>query len=486
VLLDIDSEHGKMKDQDFIGYDVTTIGSLVGAKGQKLQKPIQKNQKPLHNAKITISAEEVQENKDIFKFTLAATVPKKGLLARPDPFFKVYRTKEDSSLVAVYTSKYQKDRTDCIWPSQAIPIQELCNSDLDRALIVKFFDWEKSGTHIYIGEFSSTVREFTGETAKDFALLKYHYPNNVKPDGFPAPRDKKPDKIGNVKVGPARVEHISSFFDYLKKGLRLSFSVAIDFTASNGAPSTPNSLHFYGGPGAPFNQYQQAIVSVANIIQEYDSDKSFPVFGFGAKLPTGEVSHCWALNGNPQNPGCPGVQGILDSYLLALRNVSLHGPTNFSPVLNEFSRLVDAELQARRQQGPQQVPWTYNVLLILTDGEITDMDSTGTFEVFGLLLVRNIIRASSLPCSIIIVGIGSGSDFANMNILDSDRQPLTDDSGRSSERDIVQFVALNRVIEQCRQTNAPYDAELARQVLAELPGQVLNWFEKRGMSPASL
>lgn len=29
---------------------------------------------------------------------------------------------------------------------------------------------------------------------------------------------------------------------------------------------------------------------------------SFQVYGFGAKLPDGNVSHCFPLNGNPQNP----------------------------------------------------------------------------------------------------------------------------------------------------------------------------------------
>lgn len=27
-----------------------------------------------------------------------------------------------------------------------------------------------------------------------------------------------------------------------------------------------------------------------------------------------QVSHCFALNGNPQNPNIPGIQGILQTY----------------------------------------------------------------------------------------------------------------------------------------------------------------------------
>ena len=52
---------------------------------------------------------------------------------------------------------------------------------------------------------------------------------------------------------------------------------------------------------------------------------------------------------------------------------------------------------------------SYFILLMLTDGELTDMGHTKTA----------IIRASRLPMSVIIVGVGD-ADFAGMNALDCD------------------------------------------------------------------
>lgn len=49
-----------------------------------------------------------------------------------------------------------------------------------------------------------------------------------------------------------------------------------------------------------------------------------------------------------------------------------------------------------------------------------------------------IIRCTSLPLSIIIVGIGA-ADFSNMERLDGDNG-LYDSKGRKAARDIVQFV----------------------------------------------
>ena len=48
----------------------------------------------------------------------------------------------------------------------------------------------------------------------------------------------------------------------------LNFTVAVDFTASNGDPNQPNSLH-YINPYQP-SQYARAIQAVGEIIQDYD------------------------------------------------------------------------------------------------------------------------------------------------------------------------------------------------------------------------
>ena len=46
-----------------------------------------------------------------------------------------------------------------------------------------------------------------------------------------------------------------------------------------------------------------ALKKVADILLPYDGDKHIPLFGFGG-IPKGmnEVSHCFPLNGNSDNP----------------------------------------------------------------------------------------------------------------------------------------------------------------------------------------
>jgi len=46
------------------------------------------------------------------------------------------------------------------------------------------------------------------------------------------------------------------------------------------------------------------------------------------------TSHCFPLNGNPQNPEISGIQNILATYRQNLPQIGLSGPTYFGEVLN--------------------------------------------------------------------------------------------------------------------------------------------------------
>ncbi|XP_024118399.1 copine-3-like [Oryzias melastigma] len=132
--------------------------------------------------------------------------------------------------------------------------------------------------------------------------------------------------------------------------------------------------------------------------------------------------HEFALNFNPTNPYCQGVQGIVEAYRMVLPQLRLSGPTNFSPIINHVASIASSGAQANTATQ-------YFVLLILTDGEITDFDQTRDA----------IVRASRLPLSIIIVGVGP-ADFKAMNHLDGDDGKLKSTTGEAVSRDIVQFV----------------------------------------------
>ncbi|KAK3612050.1 hypothetical protein CHS0354_021734 [Potamilus streckersoni] len=176
-------------------------------------------------------------------------------------------------------------------------------------------------------------------------------------------------------------------------------------------------------------------------------------------LPDGTVSHEFPCNFSPTNPYCQGIQGIMEAYYNSLRQVRLYGPTNFSPVISHVAKFASAIRDGSH----------YFVLLIITDGVITDMPHT----------IKAIVDASSLPMSIIIVGVGNDS-FEAMEVLDADNQRLNS-GGKFAERDIVQFVPLRNYLNGGRMGNA--QASLAKEVLAEVPTQFLSYMQKHGVKP---
>jgi len=129
-------------------------------------------------------------------------------------------------------------------------------------------------------------------------------------------------RIGRSKrlvLGYERIES-PSFLEYIASGFEINFLVAIDFTMSNGLPDYPTSLHHVLTDTMDGNQrlnvYEEAIFGVGKVLEAYDSDKLFPTWGFGAKLPgnSNAVNHCFAINGDDAHPECKGVRGILDAY----------------------------------------------------------------------------------------------------------------------------------------------------------------------------
>lgn len=182
-------------------------------------------------------------------------------------------------------------------------------------------------------------------------------------------------------------------------GCEISLVVAIDFTGSNGDPMSPTSLHHIDRSGTGrLNQYQQAILAVGTVLEEYDTDKMYPVFGFGARvrMPNGQftaVQHCFPVYGGGVE--VRGVNGILQAYADGISNVALSGPTLFAPLIQAATSIaVNARMCQERQK--------YTVLLIITDGIINDIDAT----------IASIVNASTQPLSIIIVGVGN-EDFSS-------------------------------------------------------------------------
>ncbi|XP_054032550.1 copine-5 [Dryobates pubescens] len=470
-LYDVDSKSPDLSKHDFLGQAFCTLGEIVGSAGSRLEKPLTMGTAATHPrgrrpapamsnggipgkkcGTIILLAEELGNCRDVATLQFCANkLDKKDFFGKSDPFLVFYRSNEDGTFTICHKTEVVRNTLNPVWQAFAIPVRALCNGDYDRAIKVEVYDWDRDGSHDFIGEFTTSYRELARGQSQ-FNVYEVVNPRKKM-------KKKKYLNSGTVTLLSFAVESDHTFLDYIRGGTQINFTVAIDFTASNGNPSQSTSLHYL----SPYqlNAYTMALKAVGEIIQDYDSDKMFPALGFGAKIPPdGRVSHEFPLNGDAANPACSGIEGVLEAYHQSLRSVQLYGPTNFAPVVNHVARSAAEVLD-----GSQ-----YFVLLIITDGVISDMAQTK----------EAIVNAARLPMSIIIVGVGQ-AEFDAMVELDGDDIRISS-RGKVAERDIVQFVPFRDYVGGGSSPVLSM-ARLAKDVLAEIPEQFISYMKARGIKP---
>jgi hypothetical protein len=354
-------DDGKSEEQ---GKHSTKVASLIGAKNQTYVANLEHSKKKGNKGKIIIRTDAVKESNKSLKMTLVAknlkSKKKMGLFSTNNPFLVIRRplsqdidNVSDTNSLKVYSSEPLRDTTNPWWEIPIIKFQTLCNSDPDMPLVFEIWSFQDSGKHRLYGRVKTSVNDIIRYANTDLDVIR---------------KDGK--HKGKLTFTDVQMFEVPTMMDYLRSGWIISLSVAIDFTASNGDLSDPNSLH-YINPYDPMKMtaYEAAIFQVGSILEPYDSDRQFPVFGFGAKprfMGVNDVSHCFHLNGL-ENPQVVGVKGILDAYRNALNGgIGFYGPTNFTPCLQTMMDYIQG------RQGYAE----YHIMLYITDGEITDLQAT--------------------------------------------------------------------------------------------------------------
>ncbi|XP_031103737.1 protein BONZAI 3 [Ipomoea triloba] len=458
-IYDVDSKYNnvpvkalKLKDQDFLGEANCVLSEIVTKQNRLLTLNLRNRYESgsKNFGTLTIHAEEPVVSRNAVELTLRCTnLENKGIFSKSDPFLRISRIVEAGGSVPICKTEVAKNNVIPIWKPLCLSIEQYVNKD--NPLIIECFDFKINGNHVLIGKLQTTVAE----------LQNLHNANAganfiSPPSGF-----RKQEKLLKTQLFVEEFfeKELFSFLDYISSGFELNFMVAVDFTGSNGNPQYPSSLH-YIDPSGNLNSYQRAIKEVGEVIQFYDYDRCFPAWGFGGMTYTGAVSHCFNLSGSSSSSEVQGVEGIMNAYSSALHSVTLSGPTLFSHVINNAARIAAESLKNHHNK--------YFVLLIITDGVLTDLQETKDA----------IVMASDLPLSILVIGVGN-ADFTQMEILDADNgQRLESSTGRVAARDIVQFVPMREVLGG--------QVAVVQAMLEELPWQFLSYMRSRNIKPLNV
>jgi hypothetical protein len=392
----------------------TTLGCIMGSRRNTLVKPI-----PEANGEtLNIAAEKIQNTEDILVLRLDMIPTGNANFAETKNKLVFHLT--NSSKSPIYNSE-------CLNNLGKFNEVKIPAGLLGQGIILSFINDKRK----VVAEIQTNVQELINK--KTFEITNH---------------SKKFSCVSN-----SFLTRNYTFVDYLKAGVQLGLSIAIDFTGSNGPPTDSRSLHFINGQEP--NQYERAIYACGNIMAYYDYDQLFPCYGFGANI-NGQPCPLFNLN-LQQDPNIHLIENIIQEYHKALGSVRLWGPTNFGPIIRATNDMIKAENNKLK----------YNVLMILTDGMIDDIDET----------INQLVQGSFLPLSVIIIGVGR-ADFSNMKILDADDNPLIDSRGVRAARDLVQFVPFLNF-----ESNPD---RLAQEVLAEIPRQIIDYYLQNNLDPVKL
>jgi hypothetical protein len=266
---------------------------------------------------------------------------------------------------------------DIIFQAKGLSSVKLCDNDFNLPLQIVLMKYKKNGSHYEIAMKETTLGEMAGINRK--VKMK----NSKKMENKQTP---------SFEVTNFNKKEIITFMDYLKGGLSLVQFMGIDFTLSNKPCTSTNSLH-YMSPGN-LNQYQRAILCLGEVLEKYNTSKTIPCYGFGAVLPNDQKSFNFPINLNFENPYLANYGQVYQCYQNILNQIRFSGPTNFAPLLKDIITYTESNMSLNQ--------FSYTVFTILTDGAISDIENT----------ILEIVRASRLPISIIIIGrIYNSSNF---------------------------------------------------------------------------
>lgn len=153
------------------------------------------------------------------------------------PQMRKYLSNEDSSLddlrnahtgdwIKVYQSPRGKGKN-ATFPYVKIASSKLCGGNLNLPIKFVLLNYKSNGNHKWKGEFICRAKELENSTRS------FNFYNA-----------RKSKSAGQLSFMRFKKELSYRFADYLRGGMNISVLACIDFTGSNGTPTSPRSLHY--------------------------------------------------------------------------------------------------------------------------------------------------------------------------------------------------------------------------------------------------
>lgn len=457
-----------LKEHDFVGGAIFTLGELMGAGGCTIARPLGSGK-----AFTVLTGQEIIETREVLEFRFAGqdlgvldrTKKNKILAAKdtvsnikksaldkfdaPDPYFCLEQlNEEDQSWSVVWKSEVIMDTKFPTWNVARLPLQLLCqDDDPHKDLKITIWEWNRFTAHELVGYVMTSVNELVTKAKRGIPVL------DVMVDKKKIFGGVKPIKAGSLKVLKSRIHHIPSMLQYLSGGCELDLMVAIDCTLNNGNPSQQDGLHY--SSESWLNDYQAILFKIGSVFDSYEG-QDFVLWGYGAKTPAGQQSYF------SMGEKLKGANDLVKAYDRTF------SPTNRNRLTMEKNaelRHIIQNAMSRAVKASESNRQCYSTLVILSTGCVSDIRES----------IEAICQAEDTPLSIVVIGIGQGDMTPINELAGGEDGQLFHQNGVKVQRQIVNFVALDDFHGNTR--------ECVSEALHEVPEQFVQHFVNSGVQP---
>nr|XP_020442919.1 copine-2-like [Monopterus albus] len=216
AMFDEDKCATQLYEHDFLGEFICTLGVILSNK--KLHRPlILANGKPAGKGSITITAQELSDNRIITLTLSGRKLDKKDFFGKSDPYLEFHKQGEDGKWMLVHRTEVIKNTLDPAWKPFTVPLISLCNGDVDRSIKVLCFDYDNDGGHDFIGEFQTTVARMS--ESQNSVEVEFDCINPKKQK-----KKKNYKNSGVIIVKSCKIARDYTFLDYILGGCQLMFT----------------------------------------------------------------------------------------------------------------------------------------------------------------------------------------------------------------------------------------------------------------------
>ena len=262
------------------------------------------------------------------------------------------------------------------------------------------------------------------------------------------------DLTGNKKAKiVCRKKNFHSLLDYLERDVHLATTLFIDFSESSGT----NTHHVVKNESI----FEYLMKSFLDVLKPYNEDQFFHIYGYGFKLKEPKKKeydpYMFPLTQKMDFPSVS-IKEISKSYNEFLKAINFDkAKTNIDLIINKFNGIIKEDIENYDFRE-------YNVLLIFANNDITDEKE----------FVKNIIFTSTLPISLIVVGLGKGP-YTKIENIEQNFLNLVDDEGNKPERKCIKFVSFNKLQKNVQNT--------VKNSLFNIPEEMIEYLGIKNIEP---